>query len=143
VVPGTVHQGFSVQLTPRLLDDGRILLQYSLSVIDIKDFAQFNSQCGTLSSASGSTCTTGSAGSSTVQLPDTLQRIFVQQSVLKSGSMLLLGGAEEEDVSHNSQGVADPYNYFLGGGSSSGRSHTMLFIAITPQVLNEPGSEHG
>jgi len=137
VTPGTIHQGFSVQLTPRLLDDGRILLQYSLSVIDIKAITSFNSVCA---SADPTTCV-GGAGSTTVQLPDTVNRIFVQQSVLKSGSMLLLGGAEEEDMAHNSQGVGDPFNYLLGGGTTSARAHTMLFVAITPQVLEEPHSE--
>ena len=34
-VVSTVHDGFSLQLTPRLLDDGRILLQYSLSLIGL------------------------------------------------------------------------------------------------------------
>ncbi|MFY9288924.1 MAG: hypothetical protein WAO98_10535, partial [Alphaproteobacteria bacterium] len=136
VTPATIRQGFSVQLTPRLLDDGRILMQYSLSVVDIRSIASFNSVCGSDESCSGG------AGSTTVQLPQTLNRIFVQQSVLKSGSTLLMGGAEEEDLQHNSQGVGSPYNYILGGGTAAGRSHTMLFIAITPQVLNEPHSEN-
>ena len=131
--PATIHQGFSVQLTPRLLDDGRILLQYSLSVIDIVSITPFNSETGS--------ATAGSAGSSTIEIPTTDNRIFVQQSILKSGSMLFLGGAEEEDLSHNSQGVGDPFNYFLGGGTTSARTHTMLFMAITPQVLDEPHSE--
>ena len=137
VTPGTIHQGFSVQLTPRLLDDGRILLQYSLSVIDIKAITSFNSVCAT---ADTTTCS-GGAGSTTVQLPDTVNRIFVQQSILKSGSMLFLGGAEEEDLQHNSQGVGDPFFYGLGGGTAAAKAHTMLFMAITPQVLEEPHTE--
>jgi type IVB pilus formation R64 PilN family outer membrane protein len=137
VTPGTIHQGFSVQLTPRLLDDGRILLQYSLSVIDIKAITSFNSITGTGAVTDASTA----SGSTTIQLPDTINRIFVQQSILKSGSMLLLGGAEEEDLQHNSQGVGDPFFYALGGGTASAKSHTMLFMAITPQVLEEPHSE--
>ncbi len=140
LTPGTIHQGFSVQLTPRLLDDGRILLQYSLSVIDNNGLSSFNSTTGSCNGAEGA-CTGAASGSATIQLPNTQNRIFVQQSILKSGSMLLLGGAEEEDLQHNSQGVGDAYNYMLGGGTSSGRTHTMLFMAITPQVLEEPHSE--
>ena len=137
LTPGTVHQGFSVQLTPRLLDDGRILLQYSLSIIDVLSIQSFNSVTGT--STTGTTATT--AGSSTIELPTTSNRIFVQQSVLKSGSTLFLGGAEESDAQQNQQGVGDPENYVLGGGISSGASHNMLFFALTPQVLDTPHSE--
>lgn len=140
LVPGTVHQGFSVQLTPRLLDDGRILLQYSLSIIDVLGMDSFNSICGSSTTASAS-CTANAAGSSTVQLPKTANRIFVQQSVLKSGSTLILGGAEEDDAQQNAQGVGDPNFYGLGGGLSSGASHAMLFFALTPQVLDIPHSE--
>lgn len=136
LTPGTVHQGFSVQLTPRLLDDGRILLQYSLSIIDVIAITSFNSVTGS-NSATASTA----AGSSTIQLPRTSNRIFVQQSVLKSGSTLFIGGADEVDASQNQQGVGDPSNYLLGGGISSGTSHTMLFFALTPQVLDTPHSE--
>lgn len=139
VTPGVVRQGFSVQLTPRLLDDGRILLQYSLSITDLLALKTFNSQCG---DAESEECTAGAA-STTVQLPDTANRTFVQQSVLKSGSMLVIGGAEEEDLSQNSQGVGNPYNYLLGGGLSSGKTHSMIFFALTPQVLDVPRAEQG
>ena len=122
-MPGTVLQGFTVQVTPRLLDDGRILVQYSLSIVDVLAMNTFTS-----------------SGSS-VQLPTTANRDFVQQAVLKSGSTLFIGGAEEDDAQQNSQGVADPYNYLLGGGLSSGTSHTMVFFALTPQVLDTPHSE--
>jgi len=120
---GTINPGFTVQLTPRLLDDGRILLQYSLNLSSLTALTSFTS-----------------AGA-TVQLPNLKSNNFVQQSVLKSGSMLLLGGVDQEDTSQNSQGVGDPFNYALGGGSTTQKTHTMLFMAITPQVLDEPHSE--
>jgi len=144
LTPGTVHQGFSVQLTPRLLDDGRILMQYSLSVVDVKDIKTFNSICGDTTNASSSSLssTCSQPGTTSIQSPDTVNRIFVQQSVLKSGSTLVLGGAEEEDLQQNSQGVGNPYNYLLGGGVNSAKSHTMLIMAITPQVLDVPHSEN-
>lgn len=137
LTPGTVHQGFSVQLTPRLLDDGRILLQYSLSIIDVLSITSFNSVTGSATTTSS----TATQGSSTIELPTTSNRIFVQQSVLKSGSTLFLGGAEEDDAQQNAQGVGDPNFYALGGGISSGVTHTMVFFALTPQVLDTPHPE--
>ncbi len=55
--------------------------------------------------------------------------------------MLIIGGAEEDDASQNSQGVGDPYNYVLGGGNTSSRTRTMVFFALTPQVLDTPHTE--
>jgi len=142
LTPGVVRQGFSVQLTPRLLDDGRILLQYSLSITDLLNMACFSSvgiDCSGATSDSGSTAATGSA----IQAPTTSNRIFVQQSVLKSGATLVIGGAEQETAQQNSQGVGDPFNYLFGGGSSSARAHTMVFFALTPRVLDVPHAEQG
>ncbi len=139
--PGTIQKGFTVEMTPRILDDGRILLDYSLDIIDIVSIQQFNTQCG--SGASSSTCATGATGSSTLQLPTTTERAFAQQSILKSGSTLIMGGAEEEDIQQNTQGVGSAYNYLLGGGVSSGKTHTMIFFAITPQVVDVPHLEQG
>ena len=143
LTPGTVHQGFSVQVTPRLLDDGRILLQYSLSIIDLVKMHCFSStgiDCtGNATDASGSSAPSSSGSS--IQAPETSNRIFVQQSVLKSGSTLIIGGAEQETTQQNAQGVGDPFNFLLGGGSSSGKTHTMVFFSLTPQVLDAPHSE--
>lgn len=133
----SLNVGFTIQMTPRLLDDGRILLQYSLSSVEqIGNFAKFNSVCG-----DDTTCTPPQ-GSGTVQTANTANRNFVQQSVLKSGSMLLIGGAEREDLQQSSQGVGSPFNYLLGGGLSTAKRHSMIFIAVSPQVIEEPRSEH-
>jgi type IVB pilus formation R64 PilN family outer membrane protein len=140
VQPATIHEGFSVQVTPRLLDDGRILMQYSLSLIDLEKITSFNSVCG---ASSDTTSCSGGAGSTTVELPQTTNRIFVQQSVLRSGSMLVIGGVDEEDLGQNAQGVGNPFNFLLGGGSSNAKAHTMVFIAVTPQVIDVPQAEHG
>ena len=119
VTPGTIREGFSLQLTPRLLEDGRIMLQYSLSLTDIVSLVTFETE---------------SAGN--IQLPETSSRVFVQQTMLRSGSTLVIGGYDDEQTSQSSQGVGNPYNYFLGGGSTNSKTRAMLFIAITPQVLD-------
>lgn len=125
ITPGTVREGFSLQLTPRLLQDGRIMLQYSMSLIDIVNLVSFDT------------------GAGKVQLPETSSRVFVQQAMLKSGSTLIVGGYDDEQASQSSQGVGSPFNYFLGGGSSNSKKRVMLFIAITPQVLDPQRSEQG
>jgi len=134
-VVSTIHAGYSLQLTPRLLDDGRILLQYSLSLIDYPGNPQTACFGGT-----GTDC----SGGSTVTLPITNNRIFVQQSMLRSGQTLVIGGVDQENASQSKQGVGSPDNPLLGGGISGDANHLMLFMAITPQVLDVGADEeHG
>ena len=121
----TIHDGFSLQLTPRLLDDGRILLQYSLSLIGLDSLNP----------------TTFSGVP--LDLPVTDNRLFVQQSMLRSGQTLMIGGVDQEKLIQNKQGVGSPDNFLLGGGVSSDNSHLMLFMSITPQVMDLAGEEHG
>ena len=127
ITPGMIQEGFSLQVTPRLLDDGRVMLQYSFSLVDIVKIRDFTSGAG------------DSAVS--VQLPETANRVFIQQSLLKSGSTLVIGGYDDEQVSQASTGFGNAFNYLLGGGVSNLTSHAMLFIAITPQVIDLPHTE--
>lgn len=120
ITPATVREGFSLQLTPRLLSDGRIMMQYSLSLVDIVRTRSLNT------------------GAGTVELPETSSRVFVQQAMLRSGSTLVLGGVDDEKVEQESKGVGNAYNYFLGGGSTNTKTRTMMFVAITPQVIEIP-----
>jgi len=123
LTPGTVQEGFAIQITPRLLTDGRILLQYSLNLTDLVKISSFTSN------------------SSSVQLPEITTRVFVQQSLLRSGSTLVLAGYSQDQVSQNANGTLDPYNILLGGGIGNDKKKTLLLIAITPQELDVPPLE--
>ena len=140
---GQINEGVSIQIGPRLLDDGRILLEYALSSSELQSLDTFNSGCGVIgsTSADGTTCTGGTTGSSTLQLPTTITRNFAQQAVLRSGSTLIIGGVNQKQIQQNSQGVGDPFNFMLGGGSSDADVDTMMLVVITPQVIEQPVAE--
>jgi type IVB pilus formation R64 PilN family outer membrane protein len=124
LTPGIIRDGFSIQVTPRILQDGNILMQYSLSLIDILEISSFSS------------------GGNTIQLPRTASRVFVQQSMLRSGSTLILAGYDQDQMTQNSQGVGNPYNYLLGGGVGNQRIRQILFLAMTPQEISLPRTEN-
>jgi len=123
----TVHEGFSLQLTPRLLDDGRILLQYSLSLIGLQDIGATSFNTGT--------------SNLPLSLPVTDNRLFVQQSMLRSGQTLVIAGVDQETVQQKKQGVGSPENFLLGGGTSSAQNRLMMFMALTPQVMDISSDE--
>lgn len=122
-VVSTIHDGFSLQMTPRLLDDGRILLQYSLSLVGID-------------SMGATTFNQGDGSVVPLSLPTIDNRIFVQRSLLRSGQTLIIGGVDQRKIEQNKQGVGTPSNFLLGGGVSAQDNHSMMFIAITPQVMD-------
>ena len=118
-----VDDGFSLQMTPRVYDDGRILLHYSMSLTGFEGLRTITSQ------------------GASIEVPRTNNRVFVQQTLLKSGSTLVIGGVDDEVTEQKSSGIGDPYNYLLGGGSSGNKQRSMLFVAITPQILDVPRAE--
>jgi type IVB pilus formation R64 PilN family outer membrane protein len=124
LTPGIILDGFSIQVTPRILQDGNILMQYSLSLVDILEISNFES------------------GGNSIQLPRTASRVFVQQSMLKSGSTLVLAGYDQDQASQTSQGVGNAYNYLLGGGVGNQRQRQILFLAMTPQEITLPRMEN-
>ena len=138
-----ITSGMTLQLTPRLLDDGRIVMQYSLNIQTITSIQCFNTCTGS-SVTCNSTGASNTAGTAcTLQEPITTNRSFIQQSVLRSGSTLVIGGVDQEDVAQNANGIGDAYNWLLGGGTSNSTGRTMVFIAISPQVLDPPAPEQG
>ena len=122
----TVREGFSIQLTPRLMDDGRMLLQYSMGLNALREMTTEMFDIGTNRQIP-------------IKLPTTDRRIFIQQSMLRSGQTLVIGGVDIGDTTVNRQGVGHPSNFLLGGGLHGNDSKFMMVIALTPQVMNISG----
>jgi hypothetical protein len=53
----------------------------------------------------------------------------------------MIGGVDQEKLAQNKQGVGSPDNFLLGGGISSDNNHYMMFMAITPQVMDIAADE--
>jgi type IVB pilus formation R64 PilN family outer membrane protein len=121
--PGTVREGFSLQLTPRVLDDGRILLQYSLADITLVQF------------------TTVASNGSSIQVPETVNRLFAQQALMKNGATLVLAGYNQAREEEKHSGIGSPFNFLIGGGMVSSSARQIMFIAITPRELSVPRVE--
>ncbi len=120
LTPGTIQEGFSLQVTPRILGDSRILVQFSLSVLDLIEIKEFTS------------------GANKVQLPTTSSRVFVQQAMLNNGDTLVLAGFDQGRQSTTNSGFLNPFNILFGGGISSSDTREMLFLTLTPREIDVP-----
>lgn len=122
LTPGVVREGFSLQVTPRMLGDGRILIQYSLSIIELLQdpIQQID------------------VGDNSLQLPETSSRVFVQQAMLNNGDSLVLSGFDEDRQQNNNEGFGSPYNWLMGGSVTASKSREMFFLTMTPREIDVP-----
>lgn len=118
VTPGTVASGVSLQLMPRIMDDGRILLQYSLQLSEIVALEPFDT------------------GTGRIQLPEVSNRQYVQQNMLRSGSTLILAGFDDNTRRLNDRGRFNPLNWLTGGSTTLSSNRQAMVITMTPREIN-------
>jgi MSHA biogenesis protein MshL len=78
LVPGTVVSGFSGLITPHLLDDGRVLLQYGVNLVVLNEIVQLTSDDQTIGG------------------PDYVKRAFDAELLLRPGETLVVVPYKEE-----------------------------------------------
>lgn len=122
LTPGEVTTGFNMQLLPRILKDGNLVLQYGINVSELvgaqNGFDVFSS------------------GGNQIQLPNVNMRNFVQQSIVPNGSTLVLAGFEQVRATETKTGMFTPDFLQLGGGRDSQNNREVIVILITPTLLD-------
>lgn len=120
LTPATLVTGFNMQVLPRILENGDVLLQYGLSLSDLQALDEFSS------------------GGSTVQLPDVKVRSFLQQAILRSGELLVLAGYQSTSDSTDDRGLPGVGPSPLGGSVSTVHARSVIVIMMTPEILGRP-----
>lgn len=115
-----LETGFSMQLLPNILENGKILLLFKMS---IRELIQMGSQ---------------TIGEVTLQLPEVEERTFMQEVIMESGQMLVLSGFERQSNNDTRYGLGDPDFMALGGSRDTASTRDVLVVILTPQVLVSP-----
>ena len=117
LVPGSFMTGFNMQILPCILDDGDVLLQYGLSLSDLRSLDSFE------------------ANGSKIQLPDINIRSFLQEAIMGNGDLLVLAGYQSITESTSDSGLPGLGASALGGSLQTARNRAVVVILIRPQLL--------
>lgn len=115
-----INYGFTMELLPRLLDHGRLMMMVTMTLtdklaLDEKQFGDPSSDTVTM-----------------MQLPKLQTRGFVQEVAMKSGSTLVLSGFEQIKAS------ADKSKNLTGFENKDTNTRNVLVLLITPEILISP-----
>ncbi|HWA88824.1 MAG TPA: type II secretion system secretin GspD [Rhizomicrobium sp.] len=112
--------GVILQVTPRVNDNGLVLLDISQEVSDVKPG-------------------TASGGSSTTPTPTIQDRKFNTSIAVHDGQTIALGGLIRDDTSHTGDGIPFlseiPYLGALFGSTDNKKDRTELLVLLTPRVI--------
>ncbi len=133
----TLTYGFTMDLLPRILDHGRLILMFSMTMTSLLDLQKYST-----GSTSGGSSEGGDSGgdteSTSVQLPKMAMRGFMQEVAMRSGSTLILTGFEQMTDATTSSGIGKAQMGLLGGQAYNNNQRQVLVVLITPEVLQSP-----
>ena len=115
-----LETGFSMQLLPNVLENGRILLLFKMSIRELLKMA------------------TQTIGEVVLQLPEVEERSFMQEVIMESGQMLVVSGFEKQKNDDTRYGLGDADFMALSGSRKTSGSREVLVVILTPQVLVSP-----
>ncbi|SDV46547.1 secretin N-terminal domain-containing protein [Chitinasiproducens palmae] len=122
VTTSTVTTGFALNVLPKVLDSGEVLLQYGVNISALvgKDGGFDRIRLGDKEPE--------------LSLPNVDQRSFVQESLLHNGSTLVMAGFQHVNETMQEDGKGSTSFKAFGGGSSASRKRQLIVICITPKV---------
>lgn len=145
----TLNYGFMMEVLPRILNHGNLILMFSLNLTDLVSLTNFSSSgVGSNSESSDEEKTnsekddddeTSAEDTATVvQLPKIQTRGFIQEIAMRSGSTLVLSGFEQVNHTTMSSGIGKAKMGLLGGSALSQNTRDVIVILLTPEVLESP-----
>ena len=140
----TLNYGFTMEVLPRILDHGRLILLFSMTLSDLLALESFSRAAMTNPETSNNdeeeedNNNDDDSEVTTVQLPKMQLRGFMQEIAMKSGSTLVLTGFEQVVNNTNTSGIGEAKVNLLGGRAYDNTRRDVMVILITPEVLESP-----
>lgn len=119
-----VETGFTLDVLPRILEHGRMLVMFNMTLSDLiaLEKVEFGS----------------SDDNQYIQNPKIESRAFTQEVALTSGESLILTGFEKVSNNATKEGTGSATNSILGGSATANKERSLLVIILTPIILESP-----
>ncbi len=147
----TLNYGFMLEILPRILDHGRLIVMFSMNLTDLIALEKFSSdgqqsedgegsdeETSDSEDSSSDEGDTGDKDVTVVQLPKMQTRGFIQEIAMRSGSTLVLTGFEQVKNTTTTGGIGRAKISILGGQAYSENTRDVMVILLTPEVLESP-----
>lgn len=119
-----VTAGFSMNILPNVMDDGKVLMQYNMNISTL------------VGKDNGFETVIIDNNGTKMQLPNVDQRSFIQSGMVNNGSTLVMAGFEQVLNNSGDSGQGSANFKLLGGKRTGQQSREILVICITPVVLD-------
>ena len=119
LTPGVVTDGFSMHFTPRILEDNKVMMRYSVDLSSTDAIVTFEAP----------------DGNSAIQLPRRSVRNFMQNVSMRSGQTLVLTGFQQSNANADSSGPFSSKAWMFGGAKKMESLSRTIVIVVTPQVV--------
>lgn len=125
-----IETGFTLDVLPRVLEHGRLMLMFNLTLSDLIALERVD--------LGGSNDSSNVNNGQYIQNPIIETRGFTQEVALTSGETLILSGYERVENTSSKTGVGSAENSLLGGTAQAEKSRSIMVILLTPVVLESP-----
>lgn len=125
ITPAKINYGFTMEVLPRILDHGRLLMMFTMTLTELEDMDKAEG-------GGSGTGETAEQSKTVVQLPKIRTRGFVQEVAMMSGSTLMLTGFEQVQSSTGNDKQLFAYQ------NNAEKTRNVMVILLTPEVLISP-----
>lgn len=119
VTPGKTSEGISMMIMPRIMSDGRVMMNFS---IDTSSILAMNKE--------------GSEGQE-ITMPERASNRYQQVVTVRSGEPLMIAGLERTNHDATYKSPLGRYSWIAGGSKSGGKTRVMTMIVLTPFVMSK------
>lgn len=120
ITPGKTSQGYSMMVMPRVLSDGRVMMNLAVDSSRINSIEEY-----------------GDDNSGRVQLPNRSTNKYQQVVTVKSGSPLMIAGVDRTEKSANIESLAGKAAWMFGGSQKGSKRKVMTMIVLTPYIMEK------
>jgi type IVB pilus formation R64 PilN family outer membrane protein len=121
-----IETGFTLDVLPRILEHGRLMLLFNLTLSELLELQRVDLDNG------------GESGGQYIQNPIIETRGFTQEVAMTSGETLVLSGYERVENSTSKSGIGSADQSLLGGAVDASKARSILVIMLTPIVMESP-----